>query len=272
MAKVKPSIIKLKGKIDDKVIVDSKFGAHVRNLPKKHKKKLSSKFKENMNRTGILNNIAGEITRWIKLYYNRLKSDDFYNRALKSFRKEPLNDRYILLQTLKKFEVNRDYPLDKLGECILEVKDEGDKIFVELEVKHHPRPGKYKANCYYNDLLLICWAKDGQQATAEKWPSDWISLKDEKPVFDFEFKKPLGATHWMLFHRQRLGINNSTFDVNSLTGEDMNVAAIGSFDKDELTMVERVYAERAAAIVKEKRDDELEREKRVKARPRKGVE
>jgi len=269
MAKVKPSIISVKGKIDNKVIVDSKFGAHVRNLPKKHKKKYSPKFTAQSKRTSLLNKLAGEIDRWIELYYARLQSDNFYKRLLQCFRVEPSNERYILLQTLKNFEVNPDYPLDKLGECNLEIRDGEDKILVELEVTHHPRAGKYEANCYYNDLLLLCWTRTGESAIAEKQPSDWISLKDEKPVFDFEFRKPEGATHWMLFHRQRLGKNNSTFDANSLVCEGMRVAAIGSFDKDELALLEQVYAERQAKIVKELRDDEEERETRVKARRRK---
>jgi len=266
MAKVKQSIIPLTGKYGDDVVVRTKHGTHLRKTPKEHNKKYSSKFTDSKKRTPILNNLAGEINRWTDLYYSRLKSDDFYVRVLKAFRTEPLNDRYVLLQTLQKFELNPDYPLEKLGDCEIKITEEGDKLLIELEVKHHPSPGRYQANCYYNDLLLICWTKNDKSAMAEKWPSDWISLRDEKPVFDFEFKKPDGANHWMLFLRQRLGKNNSTFDINSLTGEGMRVAAIGSFDKEDVSKLKQLYAEREASIIKEKRNDEEEGEKRVKAR------
>src|ERR1700730_6652367 len=107
MAKIKPTIIKVSGKIGNDVIVDSKtYGHHVRKAPAKGSKKNEAALKQQYSRTKFLNALASELNTVIKGYSVSFKSSGFYQRMQKLFRKEPLDKRFLLLQKLKDMEIN----------------------------------------------------------------------------------------------------------------------------------------------------------------------
>ena len=80
------------------------------------------------------------------------------------------------------------------------------------------------------------------------------------------FPKPAGTTQWLLFLPQRLGINEDEERVNSVKGEGMQVAAVGSFDIVEHALLDKLTAEREAKRKKESLKETKEEVVRVKAK------
>lgn len=107
MAKSK-SIHPISGKLDDRVYVDSKDGYLVRKAPKKtgRKKKVQPAFDGQKKRARFINRLAGDLNTKIKGYCGNFKQTDFYRQLLTRFRREPLDNRYILLKQLERMEVN----------------------------------------------------------------------------------------------------------------------------------------------------------------------
>lgn len=265
MAKLKSTNFKASGKLGEEVFIDSKaYGYHVRKAPKPGSKKEEPAFREQHIRTRFLNELAGELNRCFSIYQERLKSSDLYVRLQQCFRKEPMNSRFLLLMGLKGLELNPAYPLNKLGYCKTAVKGMAKGIMVSLLTEHHPTEGRYHANCYYNELLLLSWDKSKAPATIQQQFSEWIYLKDGKPEFEFLFRKPAGTKHWLLCLRQCLGINEK--EVSSLKGEGMQVVEAGSFDQREQALWEKRVLEKQKRPGKESIQKQVKDVVRVKAK------
>ena len=78
MPKINSGILKISGKLDNKVFSETKHGTVVRKSPKKGVKKMETVMRQQYSMTGFLNRLAGELNSLIKLYGNRLKTDGYY--------------------------------------------------------------------------------------------------------------------------------------------------------------------------------------------------
>ncbi len=76
MAKQK-SVLPLSGKLDGEVFVKTRYGDLVRKAPKNGNKKEESALKQQYNRTGFLNTLAGELNKVIGSYSGTLKPRNF---------------------------------------------------------------------------------------------------------------------------------------------------------------------------------------------------
>jgi len=253
MAKIRPGLITLSGKMGDEVYVHSlKYGRLIRRAPAPGLKREEAAFREQYNRTAFLNKLAGELNTIIRAYGGNLKSGDFYPNLLTRFRKEPLDNRFLLLLQLKGMDINRYYPFAKLGSCRTTVKEFKNKIAVSLEILSHPERGKYRANCYYYEVLLLSWTKSKEPATHTGKLSDWIRISGGKPLFEFLFPRPAATAHWLLCLRQRLGIDKR--EIESFAAEAMQIVDAGTFDKKDKALLKKraagKEAERATLRVK----------------------
>ncbi len=114
MARIRPGIVKVEGKVGDNILLrGGRYGPHMRKAVKPGTKRDEPALKKEYSRTGFLNNLASEINTAIKEHCAMLKSGRFYEMLLSRFRKEPLNNRLLLLQTLKGVEVNPVYPFER---------------------------------------------------------------------------------------------------------------------------------------------------------------
>lgn len=236
MARVR-SIINFSGKLGDEVHVESKHGNLVRKAPKKGTKKDESAFEQQSNRTGFLNNLAGELNRIISAYSGRLKPSDFYQALQKRFRKEPLNNRFLLLRQLQGMEVHPGYPFKKLGEANVTVEAMTKKIMVRLQVLlHAPKyVGRYTVNCYAYEVCLLCWRKSEEPVIHARQFGEWIYLKDSLPEFEFEFPRPADTVHWLVCVKQQAGVNEEP--VPSFRAEGMQIVTAGTFDKKDMALL-----------------------------------
>ncbi len=265
MAKSK-STHPISGKLDSLVYVDSKDGHIVRKAPKKsgRKKKAQPAFDEQTNRASYINGLAGDLNKIIEGYSDNFKQANFYRLLLKRFRREPSNNRFILLKQLERMEVNERYPLHKLGGARLTVKCTRDKTEVTVEVDYHPPKSvaRHPVNCYEYQVLLLCWRKGSEAALPERQHGEWRFLKDKLPVFDFTFKRPAGTMEWLVCLRQRAGYNEK--EIPNLKGEGMQIVMVGSCDKKSLELWEtwKKEKEESGKVVERKKVDVV----RVKAR------
>lgn len=262
MAKIKPTITPLSGKFGDIVHVDSRrYGHHARKPVAPGTKKNEPAFKKQYGRTTYLNTLASEINTIIKTNTGRLKPSSFYEELHRRFRKEPLNNRFLLLVQLKGMEVNPAYPLNMSGSQVTNVKALKNKIVVNLQVNAHPQPGKLKADCYYYETMLLTWNKNTPVYSCQL--SDWVRMNNGKPEFEFEFAKTAATTHWLLCLRLRLGLNKQTVTV--LAADGMQLVDAGSLSKKDYELLKKREADEVKAGVSSAGRKDVEEAARVKA-------
>lgn len=260
------SIIKLRGKIGDQVHVDGKYGPSVRTASKDGSKKDEAALEEQYTRTAYLNNLASELNWIIRAYSGTLKPTDFYQLLQKRFRKEPLNNRFLLLKQLEGMEVNSNYPLHKLGDARVTVTTSSKKIIVRLEVLYHPSAsvGTYKANCYSYEVSLICWTNGDGPPSHTRQFGEWISLKDGLPDFEFEFNRPADTVHWLVCLKQQAGFNEEP--IPSFCAEGMQIISVGTFNKKDMDLFTKRREEKTAQAEKAAATKKQEQVTRVKAK------
>ena len=264
------SIINISGKVDDKVHVGSKYGQLLRNAPKKTNKGKAA-LEQQYNRTGLLNNLAGELNRIIGNYSGKLKPPNFYQVLQKRFRKEPLNNRFLLLKQLERLEVNPTYPLNKLGDVRVTVQATPKKIRVQLNALYHPSDyaGRYKTNCYTYEVSLLCWNKSTRPAIPARQFSEWIYLTDGLPEFEFQFPRPAGTVHWLVCVKQQAGVNEEP--IPSFRAEGMRIMSVGSADKKEMDLLTKREEEKKARAAKDAAQKDQQPIIRVKAKTKKSL-
>lgn len=252
MAKIKKQLLTLSGKMDQTVYVNSKrYGPHVRKAVTAGAKKDETALKTQYSRTGLLNEIASEINRIVGRYACMLKPSPFYQRLHSLLRKEPVDNRFLLLQQLAGMEVNPDYPLHKLGAFTCSSHFTRTYISIDLTTRAHPMPGKFKADCYYYAVILIVW--DSVCSTAHDYCqlSEWIYIADEKPGFEFVFKRPVNSQHWLLCVQLVLGKQEER--IETLKAEGMQIAGAGSFDKSDTAILQKRLDAEKRAVKKQAR-------------------
>jgi len=239
MGRVKKTIVQLTGKFDDKLIVDSAaYGMYVRTLVEEGSKKNEPALKLQYSRTKFLNNLASEVNQIVQTFGSLIKFRNFYTSVLSRFRKEPLNNRFLLLQQLKGMELSERYPRAKFGDCVITGKELKNIFRINLKVETHPYPLEHNADCYYYELLFATWAKGNKKPIGARMASDWILMKDPRPEFDFDFKLPPGTVHWMVCVRQILGVNKTV--IENMEAEGLQIMEVGTRDKkDEAILIKR---------------------------------
>jgi hypothetical protein len=262
MAKVKPGIIQMVGKVGDDIIIDShRYGRFTRKVVKQGSKKDEPVLKAQYKRTGRLNRLASELNTIIRDHSNGFKTPRFYEELHKRFRKEPLNKRCLLLQQLTGMEVNPSYPLQTSGDRTVAVTAVKNKIVVNLKITSKPAPGKFMADCFCYEVLLIRWNKTNVPAKFERQISEWSYLKDGLPEFEFFFSKPPGTKEWLVCIRQQLGIKEQPLIFFPAIG--MQITEVGSFDKKEQALMDnrKTVNAKTSFQVKVRKENEILRVK-----------
>jgi hypothetical protein len=266
MAKIKPGIISIDGKFGDNVVIDSRrYGKHMRKAPAAGSKKEEEALKEQYSRTASLNKLASELNKIIKAHCPEIRNSRFYEQLQSRFRKEPLNNRFLLLTQLKGMNINPNYPLTKLGSQTITVTASKNKLSVNLKVELHPEPGSHRANCYYYEVLLLSWDKIKKPARYNRQFSEWVHLEKDKPEFEFEFERTAGTKNWLLCLRQRLGVNEQL--ISAMVTDGMQIIGAGTFDKkEEALLIQRQEEEEKKEEMKSVGRKVVENVVRVKAK------
>lgn len=237
MAKVKKGLINVEGKVGDTVIVrKGRYGSYIRKTVAAGTKKGEPGLKQQYSRTKYLNQLASDINTVVKAHCEAFKSSKFYEQVQSHFRKEPHNDRLLLLYTLKDMEANPVYPFHRHGTAAIECRADRKGLTVDLTISSHPSPGKYKADCYSYEVFCATWLrKEGTAADCERQYSEWVSIKQGLPFFSFYFERPAKAIHWLCGVRIRLGKDEEP--IPSFEGDGMVLVDAGAFEQAETDRV-----------------------------------
>ncbi len=239
MAKVNRGPVTLSGKLGQEVHVDGRYGRYVRRIAQgsSQRVKKNPEMRRQHQRTAFLNEISSEVNHIVHLHARELKSSAFYHAVQKKLRKEPQNMKGLLLMQLKGMEVHPAYPLSTLGDSRITVTNNGESFGIQLEILFHPRKRRnLNANCYQYDLVLITWTKYGDKAHYEQQYTDWIYLNEGRVTFEFLFDKPRDTMHWVLCQRGQFGL--AEVEIGTLASQGMRIVDVGTFDKNELAILE----------------------------------
>jgi hypothetical protein len=233
------------------------------NKSSKRNTKSNDELQRQARRTELLNKLAGELNSVIKLYSPGFKSNDFYIRLQKAFRQEPLDNRFILLTHLPGMEINPNYKSDR-GYVTHKIETRGRNIVLTINTILHPQieNQQYDFNCYYHEVILITWDKTNNPAHHSHQLSEWIYTHDKRPEFEFIFPKPAGTAHWLLCLRRLLGFNDEIIPGKS--SQSMHIAEVGTFDKEEKELLDKLKKEREKKIVAREKVDKVVRVKAKK--------
>jgi len=245
MPKLVNSTIKFKGKLDEKVYVDSiRYGHHVRMAQKPGARKDDPNLKLQQRRNKNLNGLASSIRLTINNAYHDLYKSDLYFRLLKQIRKERSDSRSFLLLRLKGMEINLNYKL--LGDYKITVTPKSGKVLVNLEVRSAPHNTRLRAaNSYYYDMILFTWDSTNGPLMASRDSTEWVYMEDGEFDFEFEFIKPKGAIHWMVALRMQLGIDgiDGHPEMETYKAQGAQFLDTGSFNKKEQALLDKRWME-----------------------------
>ena len=244
MPRLVNSSVKFKGKIDEKVYVDSRrYGYHVRKAPEPGARKSDWALKLQHGRNKNLNGLASSIRLVINNAYHELYRSDLYHRILGLIKREPSDSRCFSLLRLKGMEINTNYKL--LGDYKVTVTPKRGKIIVNLDVKRPPISFIVKTNCYYFDMVLFTWDSTNRPVMVARETCEWTYIKADLPEFEFDFHKPKGAIHWMIALRMQLGIDCIDDHPNMVTvkAQGAQFLDMGSFNKKEQELLDKRWEE-----------------------------
>lgn len=241
MATVHKGAITITGKVGDKIITRAgRYKSHIRDLVKPGSKKHEPALKEQYNRTGLLNGLAGEVNAVIRQLSGNCKSPRFYIDVQKRFRKEKSDHRLLLLRRLKGMDNHPAYPLERFNMPQITVKENKEGMNVKLSVTAHPPPQKDIVDCYAFQVSLITWSRKETIPAYQRHHSEWVAFNGGLPDFDFSFYKPKGAVHWILCVRMEMGYQRRAD--KALMFNAMQIVETGSFDKREQAWLKELDA------------------------------
>lgn len=247
MAKIKDSLTKFSGKMDDKILVHSaRYGSYAKNASKGRSKKQLEVLHKNNKLNKPINNIASDINLLLKTEAHYMHSSDFYERLLGVRKLYKTKNRYVLLKGINEMEVNPRHPMQALGRYNISTAVEECNVIVKLEVVDHPSISyyqSYECNCHYFQFFLLCW-QGGEKGTWLKKKTDWISNNSKSKKFTIPLPFPENTEHWLLMIRHIGGENNNALE--TVKAEAMGFVEAGSFVKGDAELYEKFFKERKA--------------------------
>lgn len=265
MAKISAGHTKIHGKLGDLVYVQSgPYGPYARKPSKPGSRKHEPAFQQQHTRTGYLNRLAGAVNTVMNRLAGPLKSRQFYEDVQKQFRKEPENNRLLLLRRLVGMEANPRYAFRHHVDPAITLSVTEAAVLVSLASRQHPAyNSKVDANCYAYELAVTTWAEDDGLPQTEVQAGSWLELKGPGALFEFAFTIPDGARHWMLCVKLCSGMNNEPTKL--FTGDGVLIYKIGSFDAAEQAWLQSLPPIRDE--IKSEPEEEQAPAVRIPARP-----
>jgi hypothetical protein len=238
MPKIKRSLQTWSGKMGELVYVNSPtYGSYTRKTVAPGTKKDEPGIKEQYTRTVLLNGIASDVNTVVKNYAGSFKPSKFYERVQSLIRGAPVDDRYILLKQLRGMEVHPEHSFESLCSVSYSSAYTKKTLSITLTTEVRPLAGEFRADSYSYAVIVTTWGKAGREVDADCQWTEWVPIKDKKPVFEFEFERPAASKHWLLCVQVLLGKNEER--IENMKAEGMQVIDAGSFDKRDLALFEK---------------------------------
>lgn len=239
MAKAEPGPMSITGKLGEEVYVKTRHGHHVRKASSKplSEKRIATLARHN-SRTKFLNTLASQINQIVKHYFLFYRYNKFYQDVQTKFRKEPLDNRFLLLRQLIELDLNPLHPYErrqKPGK--VEVTCLEDKFIVSIPAKA-PSHMIDDLNSYFFEVVFIAWSKEDRFPDHSIQFGKWMPFDGSYALFEFEFPKPDDTIHWLLLVSHQRGRNNEV--INPKLDRSVVIKGAGSLDpNDGILLTER---------------------------------
>jgi hypothetical protein len=235
-----PSHIKHKGTLGDKVFVDSAtYPYHWRKRPLSAKASLRALNPEN-KRAAFINKLASELNSIMRVHMGSFKGKDFYHRLLKKFRRESIDNRYLLLRQVEKMHIDKEYPKTEFGTFDYAVKAADKEISVDINTTGHFTASYAGENtCYRYEVLLITWSRK-KAPYHSRQACEWIDVPGPlPPKLTFTFSLPSPVSQWLLCVGHRSGKDHVLDPTEE--NRSMRILEAGSFEGKDLEVVSKPY-------------------------------
>jgi hypothetical protein len=232
MAKAEPGPMSIIGKLGDDVYVKSRHGHHIRKASSKplSEKRLATLARHN-SRTKFLNTLASQINQIVKHHFLFYRYRKFYQDVQTKFRKEPLDNRFLLLRQLIDLDLNPLHPYERRqrpGKT--EVSCLEDKFVVSV-FADAPSHNIDDLNAYFFEVVFITWSKEDRFPDHSIQFSNWMPFDGSHALFEFEFPKLDDTVHWLLLVSHQRGRNNEV--INPKLDRSVVIKGAGSLDPDD---------------------------------------
>lgn len=265
MAKISAGHTAIHGKLGNLVYVQNgRYAPHVRKEAEPGSRKHEPAFAQQHSRTAYLNRLAGAVNSVMKQLAGPLKSRQLYEDIQKLFRKEPDNNRLLLLRRLQGMEANPRYAFRRHADPVIHITVTGDTFRVSLAARKHPAyDKKADANCYAYEMAFTTWAEEELPPHTALQAGGWLPLNGPGALFEFDFAIPAGARHWMLCIKLCSGLNNTP--TRLFTTDGALIYTIGSFDAAEQAWLQALPP--VNAVITPAAEEEPAPMPRIAARP-----
>lgn len=180
----------------DKVLVRSKtYGNHLR-APRGSKTeiRLNDVLDTNCKKAPDVSGTGKPVIRYLKMREPGFTGRRLWQEMMRRMFRSGSVDVLVLLQSLRKLEVNPSYPLQMLTKLPqFEYRQKGKQHVVEMTLLSQPVFNKVEADSYYYEVHLLWLDSRCEQYEGEMQETVWLSPDNDLPVFDFYFKQPAWA-------------------------------------------------------------------------------
>ena len=245
MAKQKPSLFRVKGKLGNATFVSSRaYGDHVRENRGTHKEAtINEVLATHAGRTNVINYVGSLFYGTFNKKLARFRDSQCWFRILSALRNSGHNDPAGMLLGLTHLEMNLAHPYQALFSSPFEfdVSLSGS----DLTIFYNPGPDhpafakpvthyRYDIMAIYPQLaapVLIPPKKPGVKTPApealyEMCDTGWISLSDDPSPYHFSFTLPDESTHYLLC--LYLECKEGNYVIPSGWAQRSFIAAVGS--------------------------------------------
>jgi hypothetical protein len=121
--------------------------------------------------------------------------------------------------------------------CNASVQKQEDSIVVNLREAQHPGKTPGGPTQYQYDVILLCWTGTEGPAQHDMQGTNWMDIDGKLKQFEFVFENTSDITHWLLCLHQFLGSEDKR--IETMKGEGMMIVNAGSFDEEELALLNK---------------------------------
>ena len=215
MTKILPSNMQFSGTTGEFTFVFGKNGQFLRRkrgtvTPAK----LNDSLRKNVLRNKPQNRTAVPVNRIMKEYAGYFKEGSFWPRLLSRIKKCADDDLHTHLTSLTGMDLNELHPMSQhITYKPYKIQKRKDHVIVELSMLSHASFRLNKNNCYYLEVILVLWNKQGAVTNHNSISTHWVSFEDPYPEYDLTFRRTAKDSHYLLALRLLGGKDNKTENI-----------------------------------------------------------
>ena len=214
MARVANSNVNFRGTIGELTYVKRGKKFYVRRKRGTVKKAvINEKLQAVVDRNAAVNRTAVPINNILSEYAGKIKEGAFWQRLLSRIRKCANDKPETHLQNLANLELHEKHKLiEHVSIQSFTIKVDKDHFTISLPFGSHSFFRNPKKNCYYYELIVILFDKNGEVNTHDSVPTHWVYHSDQTPEYAVDFKRTRFDKYYLFALKVNAGCNGQRGD------------------------------------------------------------